>query len=244
MRPLEDSYPEIRFGGFSSVDGTVAFYSRVNALLQPEAVVLDVGCGRGLGSEDPVPFRRRLRTLRGKCRRVIGIDLSPEGERNPGLDEFRLIDGPDRPWPVPSASIDLCLADHVLEHVGDPDAFLAECRRALRPGGCLCVRTPNALSYAGAAARLIPNRLHARVLRRIQPERKEEDVFPTCLACNTAGRLRRALARHGFDACVCGHEDEMSYLAFSRPAFAAGRLIRAVTPAAFRSILFGFGRKR
>src|SRR5438093_943558 len=40
-------YPESRFGGFTGVDGTLAFYIRVNSLIDSSSVVLDVGCGRG-----------------------------------------------------------------------------------------------------------------------------------------------------------------------------------------------------
>jgi len=48
-------YPERRFGGFTHVDGTVVFYTRVNSLLDRSTVVLDMGCGRGVAAEDPVP---------------------------------------------------------------------------------------------------------------------------------------------------------------------------------------------
>lgn len=73
---LHRHYPEARFGGFSDVDGTVAFYSRVQALMTPENVVLDVGCGRGSGlQDDAVPWRRELRSnavnLNNKNNRMI-----------------------------------------------------------------------------------------------------------------------------------------------------------------------------
>ncbi len=52
---LERFYPESRFGGFSDLDGTVAFYGRIQALLAAGMTVLDVGCGRGAGlMEDSV----------------------------------------------------------------------------------------------------------------------------------------------------------------------------------------------
>lgn len=59
-------YPETEFGGFADIDGTLAFYRRVNALLTPDSVVLDVGCGRGEYRDDPIPIRRDARILRGK----------------------------------------------------------------------------------------------------------------------------------------------------------------------------------
>src|SRR5512139_2576845 len=101
-------YPETKLGGFSNVDGTIAFYNRVNALLTPASLVVDIGCGRGAYGEDPVPFRRQLRILKGKCQRIIGIDLSQAGHENPFIDEFRLIEKEN--WPVEDRSIDLCLA--------------------------------------------------------------------------------------------------------------------------------------
>jgi 2-polyprenyl-3-methyl-5-hydroxy-6-metoxy-1,4-benzoquinol methylase len=44
-------YPERRFGGFSRVDGTIAFYTRIAGLLNETTRVLDIGCGRGQVSE-------------------------------------------------------------------------------------------------------------------------------------------------------------------------------------------------
>jgi SAM-dependent methyltransferase len=59
---MERFYPESRFGGFTDIDGTVAFYPRVNALAASKDVVLDFGCGQGIRlrpghANDPVPIR-------------------------------------------------------------------------------------------------------------------------------------------------------------------------------------------
>ena len=244
MLNLGHFYPESRFGGFSNIDGTIAFYSRVNALVRADSIVLDIGCGRGRASEDPVIFRRELQAFKGKCARVIGIDVSPSGGENRNIDEFRPISDPSGRWPVDDASVDLCLADSVLEHVEDPDFFFSECRRVTKPGSYVCLRTPNARSYVGVATRLIPNRFHSHILNKVQPDRKDEDVFPTFMACNTPGRVRRMFSNYDFDHYVYGYDAEPPYLAFSRLAFALGVFIRRLTPAAFRTALFGFGRKR
>jgi SAM-dependent methyltransferase len=170
-------YPESRIGGFTNIDGTIAFYSRVNALLTPASVVVDIGCGRGAYGEDRILYRRDLRILQGKCARVIGIDVDAKAVQNPFLDEFRLIEAGG--LPVEDGSTDLCLADNVLEHLADPDRFFAECRRILKPGGLVCIRTPNVISYFGLLSRLVPNRQHVPVLQKAKDRLNEQDVFPT-----------------------------------------------------------------
>src|SRR5271169_5565422 len=137
-------YPESRFGGFADIDGTVVFYSRVNALIQPSFVVLDFGCGRGYRHrEDSISFRRELQCLKGKVTRVVGVDVDEVGRTNNGIDEFRILT-PGRPWPVDDRSVDMIICDWVIEHLPDPVAFFSEARRVLVAGGYLCIRTPNA----------------------------------------------------------------------------------------------------
>jgi SAM-dependent methyltransferase len=187
--------------------------------------------------------RRELRILRGHCRQVIGIDVDPVGAENAFIDEFRLIGG-DLSWPVQDAGIDLALADFVVEHVGDPDSFFAEAARVIKPGGYLCIRTINVHSYLGVASRLVPSRLHAATLRRAQPIRPSEDVFPTVYRCNTRALLAGALDRHGFEAAVYTSETEPSYLTFSSFAYRLGLLHRRLAPRAFLIGLLAWGRRR
>jgi SAM-dependent methyltransferase len=238
---VERWYPEIAFGGFTHVDGTIAFYIRVHGLLAENSIVLDVGCGRGAAAEDPVPWRRALRDLRGERRHVIGVDLDPAAAVNPIIDEFRLIEAAR--LPVPDEHVDVCIADVVVEHVDDVDAFFAEIARVLKPGGSVCIRTPNAWNYMGIASRVIPNRLHTRVLSRIQPDRLEEDVFPTVYRCNTVRRLRRALERQSLEAVVVPHEPEPAYVSFSRPLYALAVFHERHAPRVLRRTLLAFGRK-
>jgi SAM-dependent methyltransferase len=240
---LLEFHPESRFGGFSDIDGTIMFWARVQEVLPADGVALDVGCGRGTQAEDPVRIRGELRTLRGNCAKAIGIDLDPAGEENEAIDEFRLMEDPSH-WPVDDASIDLAVADYVVEHVTDPAAFFKEAARVLKPGGLLGLRTPSTRSYLGVASRLVPTRAHARVLSRLQPERPSEDVFPTVYRCNTRRRLRRAFADHGFDAVVYGSESEPGYLSFSRLTYALGLFHQRFAPQAIKVGLIGWGRRR
>lgn len=241
-RRLRQFHPETRFGGFTDLDNTIVFYARVQELLPADGVALDIGCGRGAQSEDPVRIRRDLRLLRGRCERVIGIDVDSAGSENETIDEFRLISDHAH-WPVDDEAVDLAVADFVLEHVADPAAFFAEARRVLRPGGMLCLRTVNVRSYLGIASRSVPDDDHDRLLARVHPDRKSEDVFPALYRCNTRPALRQALAAHGFDAAVYTFESEPSYLAFSAPTYALGLMHRRLAPAGIRIGLIAWAQR-
>lgn len=239
---MERFYPESQFGGFTGVDGTVAFYTRVQSLVHPGAVVVDFGCGRGAYGDDPLPYRRSLRIFQGRAGRVIGLDSGPAGASNPFLDEFhQLADG--QPWPLDSDSANLVVCDNVLEHLPHPDQFFAEARRVLRAGGVVCIRTPNRWNYIALLAQIIPNRRHASVLAQAKAGLKEEDVFPTLYRCNSLPSVRSALKRHGFSGVVFGYEAEPSYLSFSRLAYGLGVLHQRLAPGFLRAAIFAFGKK-
>jgi hypothetical protein len=69
------------------------------------------------------------------------------------------------------------------------------------------------------------------------------DVFPTRYRLNTVWALRRALRNAGLQGIAYGYEAEPSYLGFSKWAYAAGRILHALTPGPLRNCLFVFARK-
>ena len=196
MVPTKDGtkvrYPEIEAGGYSRVDGAVAFYGRVQAILadltEPITIV-DFGAGRGRTADDPVPFRRRLLELRGPGRTVIGVDVDPVVTSNPRVDEGRGI-GDDRVIPVDTASVDLVVSDWTFEHVDQAEKAAAELDRILKPGGWICSVTPNKWGYIAIGARLVPNKHHVGALHKLQPGKAEVDTFPTRYRMNTRRDLR------------------------------------------------------
>ncbi len=215
---MEIFYPESRFAGFTQVDGTIAFYSRVQALATPETVLVDFGCGRGAYAGDPIVFRRDLRVFKGKVRRVIGLDAGPAGVENPFLDEFHCLTEPR--WPLADASANLVLCDNVLEHLPEPRTFFDEARRVLVPGGVVCIRTPNRWNYIALIARLLPGRRRAQALARAKPDPGRRRRLPHPLPLQhparssaRAGRERvrsrglrlrsRADVPVVFEGCVC-----------------------------------------
>jgi SAM-dependent methyltransferase len=100
--------------------------------LEPEARLLDAGCGSG-------------RTLDELARygRVSGVDLSPdavETARRRGHDDVRV--GRVEELPFADATFDVVTCLDVVEHTPDDRATLAELRRVTRPGGLLLVTVP------------------------------------------------------------------------------------------------------
>lgn len=211
---IVEAFPEISAGGFGRRDGTVTFYTRVNALVTKEDVVLDLGAGRGEWLEDPIAYRRELRRLQGKVARVIGADIDPVVTENPACDEAVVMPSINE-IPLDSASVDIIVSDHTLEHVADPSPWAAEIDRVLKPGGWLTGRTPNRWGYIGLATNLVPNRWHVRVLRNAQPTRQENDVFPTVYGLNTRSALERYFPEPRWENFTYPHNPEPAYFGTS-----------------------------
>lgn len=89
--------------------------------------LLDVGCGSK-------PYR-----LLFKVDEYVGLDIDSESSRLRGTAEY-LYDGTI--FPFENASFDSILCNQVLEHVFNPDEFLGEIQRVLKPGGKLLLTVP------------------------------------------------------------------------------------------------------
>jgi SAM-dependent methyltransferase len=234
-------YPESKFGGFSDIDGIINFYIRVNSLIETSSIVLDLGCGRGALADDKIPLRKNLRILKGKCQKVIGIDVDEFARMNPFIDEFLLIEG--NYFPLPRHHIDIIVCDSVLEHVEDPELFFSECHRVLKPEGYLCLKTGNVFSYPGICAKLIPNKYHTAILKKIQGDRKEGTIFHVFNRCNTIKKIRNMLSKYGFDHYVYGYEAEPSYLYFSKLLYWLGTIHQKYAPMIIKPAIFAYARK-
>ena len=104
------------------------------ALLDPDVVVGDLGCGSG----------RIAATIAPYARSVVAVDSSPEmlevaRARLAGFGNVEIVQGPIEELPLEPASLDLAHVVHLLHHVADPSAALAEVARVLRPGGRVVV---------------------------------------------------------------------------------------------------------
>jgi len=237
-------YPEVRAGGFTRVDGTVEFYGRVNALMSPTSVVLDFGAGRGnLVTDHRSPYRHQLVCLKGKVAEVIGVDTDPVVLSNPALDKAIVVQEGE-PLPLADQSVDMVLSDFCFEHIRQPGLVTAEIDRVLKVGGWICARTPNRWGYIGIAANAIPNRLHTTILRRLQPVRRVQDVFPTEYHLNTRRRLRAHFPDPHYLDCTYVYNAEPAYFGTSPLATRSARALFRAIPEFSAALLYVFMQKR
>lgn len=217
-RTLPRLYPEVDAGGFARNDQRVTFYTRINALLRPSMNVLEFGAGRGRHVENDTGYVRTLTTIKGKCINYMGCDVDRAVLLNPLL-EHAYVTEPGKPLPFPTHSINMVISFAVFEHLDDPDFYARELERVLVPGGWICAWTPNKWSYFAMSARLVPNSLHARVLRLLRSDRTEADIFPTVYKLNTLADIRRHFPVEQFE--------HYSYIFSGPPAYDGGRMTLA-----------------
>jgi SAM-dependent methyltransferase len=95
--------------------------------------LLEAGCGRG----------EFLRGFSGLGLHVRGVDLSPEARLFSPDMEIAVSDIEKEGIPFPEASFDVVYSKSLLEHFRDPDRYLKEAHRVLKPGGVLLTLVPD-----------------------------------------------------------------------------------------------------
>ncbi len=119
--------------------------------------VLDVGCASGYGAAGVAAAGRPARV-------VVGVerdrDHLEDGWRR--LPWLTLLEGDAAALPVPDACADAVLLLDVIEHLGDPEAAIAEAHRVVRSRGVVIVSVP----HRGLLHRLDALNVYAAMRRR------------------------------------------------------------------------------
>jgi 2-polyprenyl-3-methyl-5-hydroxy-6-metoxy-1,4-benzoquinol methylase len=136
--------------------------------------ILDIGCGPGY-------FLREARRWFPKSS-ITGLDSEFALFDWVGIADATLVQGTAERLPFAEQTFDIVACLQVLEHVGNPDAALAEMHRVLKPGGFACVATPNTASWS---ARVAGRRWHGY---------RDDHI-----SLRSAGEWRKALNAAGFD---------------------------------------------
>jgi SAM-dependent methyltransferase len=106
-----------------------------NVYPQFQGAILDSGCGS-------MPYRELILSNK-KIKKYIGLDI----ETGLNYEEVK----PNVLWngntmPFENASFDVVLSTEVLDHVPDPEKYLAEVKRVLKPGGTFFFTVPFLMS--------------------------------------------------------------------------------------------------
>jgi SAM-dependent methyltransferase len=126
-------------------------------------IVADVGCGNGFDLRQIVP--------QGRCRHAIGLDLSAGMLRS--LEDLRqsgslsLVQADAQRLPLPSESVDVAMAMHMLYHVPDPGAAIRELRRITRQDGTVLAST-NGPAHLREINQLLDGALSSQLGRQAQ----------------------------------------------------------------------------
>ncbi len=129
--------------------------------------VIDAGCGEGYGTA--LLARRGLR--------VTGVELDgPTVEHARRRYGPRFVRGDLTALPFRRGSTDGIAALQVLEHLGEPERFLDECARVLRPLGTLVLSTPNRLTFPAGLNPFHPHEYDAAELEELL-RRRFRDVL-------------------------------------------------------------------
>ena len=123
---------------------------------------------------------------------------------------------------LPENHFDVAYSFMVMEHVADPDAYMAAVQRVLKPGGVYFFVTPNGGHYftliAGTMHKL---KIDEWVLRLVQGKTAVEDYhYPVQYKFNTARQIDRVCDRVG------GLETDLVYMEAEGPrSYMKGPLI-------------------
>ncbi|MFV8835536.1 class I SAM-dependent methyltransferase [Aquisalimonas sp. APHAB1-3] len=178
-----------------------AYYARAQ---ERAADVLDVGCGPGVLS---LLFAEEGHRVTGVDINEALIDIACSRAREAEANARFLVGSADA-LPVPSDSVDICLAPELLEHVPDWQRCLEEITRVLRPGGVLFLTTTNVLCPVQDEFRLpgyswYPGAVKRRCIelaRTRHPEWVNHATYPA-FHWFSFFQLQRELEKRGF-ACM------------------------------------------
>ena len=145
--------------------------------ITPESIILDLGAGAGIVSQ---------MNFLGIAGKVHGVDLDKRVLDNPFLDEGKLSDAGEIPYP--NEHFDLVFCDNVFEHLENPEKVFNEVHRVLKSKGVFLFKTPNKFHYVPIIARFTPHCFH-QFYNRLRG-RKETDTFPTLYKANSSKDLR------------------------------------------------------
>jgi malonyl-CoA O-methyltransferase len=159
--------------------------------------VLDLGCGTG----------RHALWLAGAGAAVTAVDFSlgmmEKGRAKTGAEKVRfLVHDLHERLPFADGAFDAVVSGLVLEHLHDLDAFFAEARRVLKPGGRAVVSGMHpAMFLKGVQARFTD----PETGEKVQPGSVEHSIGDLVMAAVRAGFALEGIVERAPDAAFAAH---------------------------------------
>jgi ubiquinone/menaquinone biosynthesis C-methylase UbiE len=195
-KAIERYLPQRRVNIQARYDETVAAY--MNSL-PAGAVVADIGSGKECRFA-------RYRSSAAQIR-IVGVDISEEElAENRDVDEKRVADVA-RGLPFGRGELDLIASRSVLEHLDDTEAFIADSRRVLGPGGYSIHLFASKFAPFALLNSILPPRVSRLLLDRLHPESKGTVGFRTHYDRTYPSGVAALLKKHGFEVVA----SEVSY---------------------------------
>ncbi len=162
--------------------------------LNGDACVLDIGCGKGIARSTGYQW-----AIKKHLRLYWGLEPNPDVVPEAALfdhHECATMEDAD----LPPESINVCYSAMVMEHVANPDEFLASAFRCLKPGGTCLFITPNGRHYFTRIASFL-HKLRAEefVLRLVRKKDSVEQYhYEVHYLFNSEKQIAACAKRAGF----------------------------------------------
>lgn len=106
-----------------------------------DKIVLDIASGAGYGTN----------LISKSAKSVVGIDYSEEAieycNKLYQSSNLKFVQGDAQELPIEDSSVDVVVSLETIEHIPNPEKFVKEVKRVLKPGGQFIVSTPNDDEY-------------------------------------------------------------------------------------------------
>jgi len=214
---------------------TEVYQELVASYLNPDAKLLDLGCGRG-------GIVERLHPLAGL---TVGVDADLASLREHRAPSIPRVQALAEALPFPAQTFDLVICSWVLEHLAEPEKAFEEVARVLKPGGRFIFLTPNFLHpipRLGWALSKVGNLMQRSLVASLYG-RQSQDVFPPYYRANTPMKIEEMASKVGLRKVSVHLVEDPTYLAFGPLSFRLSVVLEKFIPAERKVHIVGEFRK-
>lgn len=196
------------------------FTEIVNENCTNNSILIDIGCGH---ADYLIP-------IYNKVKYACGVDTDKEAlKKNKSLQHKFLLkyESNEEKLPFGDDYFDIAIMSFVVEHFKNPEIMFKEIFRVLKPKGKVIFLTPNALNYNVWISKIVPKRLHDRLVRWLY-HRGEKDTYLALYKINTGKKIHYILNKIGFNRVRIIYNGDPSYISFNNIFFAIGVLLEKI----------------